>query len=164
MTALLILELRSQALENGKTLVAALSQVTAEQTAQTFLAADLLLRSMQDLSMKPGLAGSDEFRARARTQQYSEALARLQTLLPQVDTVGALDENGIVLATSRSFPPPPPLDLSNSRIYLTLRSHPELGLILDGPVPRRAGGQWMIYLGRAITDGNGRFVGVAMVG
>jgi signal transduction histidine kinase len=164
MTALLILELRRQALESGKTLVAALSQVTAEQTAQIFLAADLLLRSMQDLSMKPGLAGSDEFRSRARTQQYSEALARLQTLLPQVDTVGALDENGTVLATSRSFPPPPPLDLSNSRIYLTLCSNPGLGLILDGPVPRRAGGQWMIYLGRPITDETGHFVGVALVG
>ena len=138
MTALLILELRHQALESGETLVAALSQVTAEQTDRTFLAADLLLRSMQDLSMKPGLAGSDEFRLRARTQQYSEALARLQTLPPQVDTVGALDENGTVLATSRSFPPPPPLDLSDSRIYLTLRSNPGLGLILHGPVPHRA--------------------------
>jgi two-component system, cell cycle sensor histidine kinase PleC len=164
MTALLILELRRQALDNGKTLVAALSQVTAEQSAQTFLAADLLLRSVQDLGMKPGLAGPDEFRARAGTLPYHDALARLQMLLPQVDSVAVLDDAGSVVASSRSFPPPTPLGLADALIFRTLSPHPDLGLIMDGPVYRQSSGQWMIYLGRAITDENGRFAGVALVG
>jgi signal transduction histidine kinase len=163
MTALLILELRRQALDNGRTLVAAMSQVTAEQTAQTFLAADLLLRSVQDMSMKPGLAGSDEFRSRGRTPDYHDALVRLQRLLPQVDSVGVLDDTGTVIASSRSYPPPPPLGLADVPIFRTLHSHPELGLMMDGPVYRQANGRWMIYLGRAITDESGRFAGVAMV-
>lgn len=163
MTAVLILELRRQALENGKTLVAALSQVTAEQTAQTFLAADLLLRSVQDLGMKPSLSGPDEFRARAGTLQYHDALVRLQRLLPQVDSVAVLDDAGSVIASSRSFPPPAPLGLADALIFRTLRPHPDLGLIMDGPVYRQSSGQWMIYIGRAITDENGGFAGVALV-
>jgi signal transduction histidine kinase len=164
MTALLILELRRQALENGRTLVRALTQVTAEQTAQTFLAVDLLLRQVQDLSMKPGLSDPDAFRSRARTRQYHDSLVDLQGLLPQVDAVAVLDADGTVIASSRSFPPPAPLGLADALVFRTLHPHPELGLVMDGPVYRPVTGRWMIYLGRALTDEAGRFAGVAVIG
>ena len=164
MTSLLVLELRRQALENGSTMIAALSQVTAEQASQTLLAADLLLRSVQDLSGKPGLADADAFRARAQTRQYHDALVDLQRLLPQIDAVAVLDSNGMVVASSRGFPPPGPLGLSYIPEYKALASHPELGLVMDGPIHAQVNGQWMFYLARAITDDSGRFAGLAVVG
>jgi signal transduction histidine kinase len=164
MTALLILELRRQALENGRTLVAALSQVTADQASQTLLAADLLLRSVQDLSMKPGLPDAEAFRGRAQTRQYHDALAALQRLLPQIDSVGVLDATGNVMASSRAFPPPEPLALSYIQPFQTLLQQPDLGLVLEGPVYAKVNGQWMLYLARVIKDDSGRFAGIAQVG
>ncbi len=164
MTAWLGLELRRQALDNGRTLVAALSQVTAEQASQTFLAADLLLRSVQDLSTKAGLPNSEAFRQRARTPQYHDSLVRLQSLLPQVEAVGVLDDTGIVVASSRAFPPPPPLDLSRIPEFPILSQHPDRGLVMDGPILAQVNGQWMLYLARAIVDDGGHFAGIAVVG
>jgi signal transduction histidine kinase len=164
MTALLGLELRRQALDNGKTLVAALSQVTAEQASQTFLAADLLLRSVQDLSTKAGLANGEAFRQLAQTRQYHESLVQLQSLLPQVETVGVLDYTGMVMASSRSFPPPRPLDLSSIPEFPILSLHPERGPVMDGPVLAQVNGQWMLYLARAIVDDGHGFAGIAAVG
>ena len=162
-TTILALELRKQALANAQQFVTALSQITAEQTAQSFLAADLLLRSVQDLARGSETLNAATLRIRGQTPEFRQSLMSLQRLLPQVATVGILGVDGIVISTSRT-PALAALDLSATEPFRSLRDKPDKGLAIDGPSRSAVNGQWMLYLGRALRGSDGGFVGVAIVG
>ncbi len=162
--AFIVVELRQQIVENADNVLASLSRVTAEQTSQTFLAADILLRSVQDLATKPGVSDREELRSRAQTRLFHESLVRLKGMLPQVDAVGVIDRDGGVLASSRSFPPPEPLTVADSQIFRALRADPDRGLAFTGAVRATQDGPLMIYLARAFKDDSGAFAGAAVVG
>jgi hypothetical protein len=160
----LSLQVRGQALENARRLLAGFSQLTAERTSQTLIAADLLLRSISDLAAEPTLADPDILRQRARTRQFQDSLGNLRALLPQIDVEAVLDDRGEVVASSGGSETGQTLGRSVADIFHALNRAPDIGLVVTAPAPSAVAGQWMLYMARALRDDSGRFAGVALVG
>ena len=161
--AAMLLMLRDQTLANSDRVLSTVSKVTAERTSQTLSAADLLIRSIQDLTMKPALADAAELRQRATTRAFFESLVALQKLLPQIDAAAVVDSNGEILANSRSFPPPR-APMRTASFFVALKENPNRGLVIAEPILNPINHQWMLYFARAITDHEERFVGVVLMG
>lgn len=53
------------------------------------------------------------------------------------------------------------INISDRAYFQTLRDRPDAGLAVSQPLKGRVTGQWVIVLGRRITDAEGRFAGVA---
>ena len=155
--------LRGQTIENSDRELATVGRITAERTSQTFSAADVLIRSIQDLAMKPGPGEPATFRERATTRTFHDALLRLQELLPQIDIAAVVDTNGDILGSSREYPAPH-INAANTSFFLALKEQTDQELFVSTPILARLNGQWMIYLARSLTDAQGNFAGAVLVG
>ena len=153
--------LRSQTIENSDRELATVSRVTAERTSQTFTAADVLIRSVADLAMKPGPGEPAALGERARTRAFHDGLVRLQKLLPEIDVTVVIDANGDVLGSSREFPVPS-TNVAFVSFFKVLKENPELGLVVSDPIVSRLTGKKMLYLVRPLVDADGGFQGIVL--
>jgi signal transduction histidine kinase len=158
-----LLALRNQTVGNADRELATVSRITAERTSQTFSAADVLVRSIADLAMKPSPGEAGDLRERASTPAFYDRLVRLKNLLPQIDVAAVIDSNGDVLASTRQFPAPKS-NISAFPFFTNLRDKPDRALVVSDPVAVRSDGQWSVYLGRALKDPRGNFAGIVLVG
>ena len=162
-TAVVLLTLRAQTINDATRSLAAVSHVTAERTAQTFSASDVLVRSLQDLATKQPLADADALRDRAGTQAFYNSVVGLRKLLPQISVAAVIDANGQVLASSDEYPAPK-INIADAPFFKALKAGTDGGFALSNPLYDPNDKRWAVYLGRTLTDAQGRFAGVALVG
>ncbi len=146
--------LRNQTIEDSDREMATVSRVTAERTSQTFIAADVLIRSVADLAMKPGPGEPAALGERARTRAFHDGLVRLQKLLPEIDVTVVIDANGDVIGSSREYPAPN----SISPTCQLLQGLEGKSRTAGWSCPTRSlrlTGKWTLYLARSLTDGAG---------
>jgi len=159
--AIVLILLRNQTIENSDREMATVSRVTAERTAQTLTAADVLIRSVADLAMKPGPGEPPTLRERAKSQAFHDGLVRLQKLLPEIDVTAVIDANGDVVGSSREFPVPN-TNIAYVSFFKALKEKPDRDLIVSVPIRERLTGQWVLYLTRALVDAQGNFQGIVL--
>jgi signal transduction histidine kinase len=158
---IVLILLRNQTIENSDREMATVSRVTAERTSQTFAAADVLVRSIVDLAMKPGSGEAATLAERAKTEAFHDALLRLQKLLPEIDVTAVIDADGDVLGSSREYPTPK-VNIASAPFFATLKDRPDSGLIISDPILARLTGNPTLYLARSMVDGDGRFQGIVL--
>jgi len=157
-------ELRQEAVDNAQRQLSAVSRLTAERTEQTFSAADLLIRSIQDSIAGSSIRDGAAFRDRVKTRAFYGDLVNLQKLLPQIEVAAVTDAQGDMLADTRQFPAPP-INTAENDIFITLKADPDRGLAFDRVrMVSFLNHKWMLYLGRALKDAEGHFAGIAFVG
>jgi signal transduction histidine kinase len=156
-------ELREETVENAQRQLSAVSRLTAERTEQTFSAADLLIRSIQDLIAGSSLSDEGALRDRVKTRAFYDDLVNLQKLLPQVQVAAVTDAQGDLFADTRQFPAPE-LNARQSEVFNVLKADPDRGLAFDRVRLIGLNRQWMLYLARALKDSEGHFAGIAFVG
>ncbi len=154
--------LRNQTIDRYDRTLKTVSKVTAERTSQTLSAADILIRSIQNLAMTPSLPDSQALRDRVTTRAFHDALVQQRTLLPQIDGVAVFDSDGQMLASSRQFPAPS-INAARASIFQTLKEEPQRGIAIADPILTSLNDQWMLYLARSLVDGSGRFAGIVLV-
>jgi len=153
--------LRGQTIENSDREMATVSRVTAERTSQTLAAADVLIRSVADLAMKPGPVEHLTLRERAKTQAFHDGLSRLQKLLPEIDVIAVIDANGDVVGSSREFPVPN-TNIAYVSFFMALKEKPGGDLLISDPIQARLTGKKMLYLTRPLLDEQGIFQGIVL--
>ena len=158
-----LMALRDQTIENSERELATVSRITAERTSQTLSAADVLTRSIADLAVKPVAGQAADLHDRASTPAFHDGLVRLKNLLPQIDVAAVVDADGKMLASSKEYPAPR-IDLSTVEFFTRLKAKPDLELVVSDPILAQLNGQWNLYLGRPLADGQGHFTGIVMVG
>jgi signal transduction histidine kinase len=156
-----LLLLRSQTIENSDRELTTVSRVTAERTSQTFTAADVLIRSVADLAMKPGSGEPAALDERARTRAFHDGLVRLQQLLPEIDVTAVIGADGEVLGSSREFPAPN-INVAGVSFFKALKENPAIGLLVSDPILARLSGKKMLYLARPLLDEQGGFQGIVL--
>jgi len=159
--SIVLLLLRSQTIENSDREMTTVSRVTAERTAQTLAAADVLIRSVADLAMKPGPGEPVTLPERAMSRAFHDGLVRLQKLLPEIDVVAVIDADGDVVGTSREFPVPH-ANISYVSFFKALKENPNRDLIISAPIRSQLTGKWMLYLARSLVDAQGNFQGIVL--
>jgi signal transduction histidine kinase len=143
--------------------MATVSRVTAERTAQTFAAADVLLRSVIDFALQPGSGEPAALGERGKTQAFHDGLARLKQLLPEIDVTAVMDADGNVVGSSREFPVPAAANIAGTGFFKAQKENPGRGLFISDPVPGHRTGRWMLHLTRSLIDAQGKFQGIALV-
>jgi signal transduction histidine kinase len=159
---IVLILLRNQTVENSDRAMATVSRVTAERTSQTFAAADVLIRSIADMALKPGLGKAPTLAERARTRAFHDALFRLQKLLPELDSAAVIDADGNIVSSSREYPAPR-VNISTVNVFKTLKEGQTSDLIISEPIVSRLTGQQELYLARSMIDDEGRFEGIVLV-
>jgi signal transduction histidine kinase len=154
--------LRAQTIDGATRSLAAVSHVTAERTAQTFSASDVLVRSLQDLAAKEPLTNANALRDRAGTQAFYNSVVGLRKLLPQISVAAIIDANGDVLASSDQYPAPK-LNIADVPFFKALKAGTG-GFAMSDPLYDDEHSRWAVYLGRSLTDAQGHFAGIALVG
>ena len=155
--------IREQTIEAADRTLATVSRSTSNQIAQTLSAVDIMMRSLQDVAMKPSLPDQNALRERASTAAFQQELVRWQKMLPQVDAASVVDVNGDILANTRQFPAPR-INMRNADFFQELKNQPDSGVVIKGPIFVRLNEQWMLYLARALVDDQGRFAGIVLAG
>lgn len=158
-----LITLRTQTIAGATRSLAAVSHVTAERTAQTFSAADVLVRSLQDLAAKDALTDANALRERAGTQAFYNSVVGLRKLLPQISVAAVIDANGDVLASSDQYPAPK-LNIADVPFFKALKAGTGGDFAMSDPLYTEGDHRWAVYLGRSLTDTQGRFAGIALVG
>ena len=158
---IVLILLRNQTIDDSDREMATVSRVTAERTSQTFAAADVMIRSVVDLAMKPGPGEAGTLHERARTPAFHEGLVRLQKLLPEIEVTAVIDANGDLVGSSREFPAPS-INVANVSFFKALKEKPERDLVISDPLPARTTRRPTLYLVRSLVDAQGNFQGIVL--
>ncbi len=131
----------------------------AEQTAQTIQAVDLVVQETRQMILDSGVTDPDQFRTRVATEETHRFLLDRLHSLTQARSFALLDDAGMVVNFSRTWPVPS-LDASDRDFYLYWREHNDKGAFIGGPVVNKVTGSWVIMVTRRVSAPSGEFLGI----
>jgi hypothetical protein len=154
---------RAQAVEEWRAQLDNLSLVLAEQGAQEFKSAFLVLDSISETVDAQNVRSASELRGKMATQRDFDSMRDKIRGLPQVDVATIVAANGDVVNFTRAFPAPP-INLADRDYFQAHLRDPQLGVYVSAPVRNKGNGEWTFYLSRKLTGPHGEFLGLALVG
>jgi diguanylate cyclase (GGDEF)-like protein len=161
LVAVLVWQLRADALEESQRDIANLGVVLAEQTARSVQAVDVVLRGLQDDIGKYDLPTPEEFRRVLGTQKINDDLKTRALRLSQTDAMTIVDADGYLINTSRRWPVPN-FDLTDRDFYRHFRKGSDSQTFISEPIRNYTTGSWAIYLVRRIDAADGTFLGMVL--
>lgn len=126
---------------------------------QLFRALDMVLSSITDYAARERVNNADSYETLMSTRDVHILLRERLAGMPQVDTIGAVDVKGRLLAYSQSWPTPE-LSFSDRDYFLALKADPTLETFISKPMQNRATGIWTIFVARRLNDPDGGFMGL----
>lgn len=159
LVAVLVWQLRSDALEESQRDVANLGVVLAEQTARSVEAVDVVLRDFQDDIGKYDLSTMNDFRRVLGSLAVNKELKQRALRLPQVDAMTVVDASGHLVNSSRRWPVPD-LDLTHRDFFQHFRTGRNAQAFISEPIKNYITGVWAIYVVRRIDAADGSFLGL----
>ncbi|MBE0622196.1 MAG: hypothetical protein IH605_16520 [Burkholderiales bacterium] len=155
------LALRDKTLSNELHNLARLSLTVAESTQRLMFRADLLVSSLEEQLSRSGVRTPEDFRRHAGTRAMHDVLRDRIILSSEIDSLLFVDANGVLLNTSRTWPPVR-MDLSDREYFVTLRENPGISYVISAPLKNRLTGQETIFFVRRVSGSDGAFLGLAL--
>jgi diguanylate cyclase (GGDEF)-like protein len=149
-----LLELRAEALADGRTDTANLVRSLTQHAELTFRAADAVLTGLVEQLERGDFSGEE---GRDRLAGWFE---REVDQISQFQGFAVVDERGMLIVSSRrqrTF-----ADKSDREYFLYHRDSQDRGLHVSAPVQGRNSEEWVIPVSRRIDKGDGSFGGVAL--
>jgi PAS domain S-box-containing protein len=131
----------------------------AEQTARTIQAVDLVVQETQQMVLAAGVTDANQFRRRMATEEIHRFLLERLHSLPQANSISLLDDAGMTVNFSRTWPIPV-LDASDRDFYAYWREHNDPGAFIGVPVVNKVSGSWVIKVTRRVSGPSGAFLGI----
>ncbi|MEI7678484.1 MAG: ATP-binding protein [Betaproteobacteria bacterium] len=159
---------RDRHIETWKAVAASESTALAAHAHQTMVAADLALKSINEIvaQSKPGT--TDELRKLLGTREIHEMLKIRQSGVPQVSVASIVDLNGDMVNFTRNFPPRSAqgvlINLKERDYFQAHLKDTALEVFLSAPVQNKGTGTWTFYLARKIRAPSGEMLGVVLAG
>jgi PAS domain S-box-containing protein len=136
-----------------------LSIVLAEQSGRAVQAVDLVVQETRTMIANAGITTPDQFRERMATEQVHRDLLHLLHSLPQANSLALLDDHGLIVNFSHTWPIPR-IDASDRDFFKYLRDNNDSDAFIGEPVVNRYTGAWTIMLARRVSAPDGTFLGV----
>ncbi|MFO1150461.1 MAG: methyl-accepting chemotaxis protein [Alsobacter sp.] len=133
----------------------------AHHAAQTFMAADLVLRSFADLLA--GAQGDAGLDGKLANRSVHEMLAERIRGVPQIDVAAIIGSDSTAVSSSRHYPAAV-VDVADRDYVAAHRKDPSLELYVSPPERNKVTGELMVFLSRKIRDERGAPIGIAVVG
>lgn len=135
------------------------SVILAEQAAQAFQAADLVLRAVAEQVEQSVASAEEGILPDFGTLAAHAALARRMENLPQVEALTMLDADGISINASRVFPSRR-TSLADRSYFRHFAQTDDRRAFVSEAVTNRVNGARTVYLARRLVAADGAFVGV----
>lgn len=136
-----------------------LSVILAEQAAQAFQAADLVLRAVAEQVEQSVASAEEGILPDFSTPVAHTALARRMENLPQVEALTMLDADGVSINASRVFPSRR-TPLADRSYFRHFAQTDDRGAFVSEAVTNRVNGARTVYLARRLVAADDAFVGV----
>ena len=159
--ALILSNLRHQAIAQHKQQLLATATVLARQAARDFQSIDLietnLIEYMETLAIV-----SDELYARAMVGRGIHLILKDKISgFPHIGAVMLVGADGELINSSQAWPTPP-LNFAGQDYFEALKANPRLSSMLGRPMQDRQTGVWTIYFARKFRGSNGEFLGLVL--
>ena len=158
-----VLSMREREIENWRRQMDSMSLILAEQTSQTIFSAYMVLDAVTEQVREANVTDQASFRARMATPEMFAMLRDKIKGHPQVDVASIVAANGDNLNFSRSYPIPP-INLAERDYFKAHLQNPDLGDFISQPVHNKGNGKWTFYISRRLSDAQGNFMGLVLVG
>ncbi|MDP9083393.1 MAG: EAL domain-containing protein [Pseudomonadota bacterium] len=159
--ALILSNLRHQAIEQSKQQLLATATVLARQAARDFQSIDLieanLIEYMETLAIV-----SDELYARAMVGRGIHLMLKDKISgFPHIGAVMLVGADGELINSSQVWPTPP-LNFVGQDYFEALKANPRSSSMLGSPMRDRQTGAWTINFARKFRGSNGEFLGLVV--
>jgi PAS domain S-box-containing protein len=158
---LTIWDRREESIASYRREITNLGTVLAEQTARSMQAVDLVLTEVQARVTAARTDNSEAFRQVMGTEEVHRFFVGRQETLAQVNAVGLVGADGMLVNGSRLWPIPI-LDVSDRDYFTHFRDHNDAGVFIGAPARNRLTGAWTVFLARRVSGPRGEFLGVAL--
>lgn len=159
--ALLLRNLRDDAIKKGERNLARYCLTLAEQADRSFKSLDLVISSVADYIDRQDTRSIEAYGQSLGTRETHVLLKEKLSGLPQVDAITIIDATGKLVNFSRYWPIPA-VNVSDRDYFKALKADPELSSFISVPVQNRGTGTWTIYMARKLTRSNGEFLGLVL--
>jgi diguanylate cyclase (GGDEF)-like protein len=160
-TTILTLHERGQALDDANTQASGLALVLANQTERIIDAVETLQAGLLDGIRQADIRTPEAFRMHMTGLTAHNDLRVRASLLPQLDAITAIADDGTLINFSRYWPIPT-VNVADRDYFKALKADPQRLTFLSMPVPNRGTGTWTLYLARKVTGPDGRFLGLLL--
>jgi len=132
---------------------------------QNFDSSFLLIDSVTQLIMAKGITDAQGLRKGMSGPEMHQILKDRMSALQQVDVVTVIAEDGEIINSTRSYPPPK-LNLADRDYFVdAIREGGATGKRdISLPIANRVNGTWTFYISQRLNDRDGRFIGMVVVG
>jgi diguanylate cyclase (GGDEF)-like protein len=160
-TALLVANLRAHALMQADHQLHRFSLILANQAERAFEGVDLVQATILEHLQKSGMQTEADFRQRMSGAAVHEDLLSRTRSLPQLEAIAAIDADGKLLNSSRSWPTPD-VNVADRDYFKILKSDPGRTTVISEPVLNRVDGGWTMFFARKVTGAEGEFLGAIL--
>jgi hypothetical protein len=132
---------------------------------QNFDSSFLLVDSVTQLITAKGITDAQGLRKGMSGPELHQILKDRMSALQHVDVVTVIAEDGEIINSTRSYPPPK-LNLADRDYFVdAIRGGEAAGKrSISVPIANRVNGSWTFYISQRLNDRDGRFIGMVVVG
>ena len=153
----LMLELRSNEIAEAKNLLAAVAQLTDEQTSRTLQNVEQAIGNIDNIVTAAARSGVSPSESAA---SIDAELHRRVSKRPYLTVIRVLDEQGRAIYNSDADYTG--LDLSYRDYFTERRAKPETGFVIGAPIINRRNSKWVIPATETVRKADGAFAGVVV--
>ncbi|HEY3919651.1 MAG TPA: PAS-domain containing protein [Stellaceae bacterium] len=162
LTAATLWRLHEEQLNDGLADLSAINLLVAAQTERAFENVGVMLDGIADDLQAEGIASPATLRQTTGDAAAHRLLQAKMAGVPQLDVLLVATAEGEVVASTRSYPINPPVNVADRDYFLRLRDHPELKHFVSAPLQSRGDGSWTVYVAKRLNAPNGAFAGVVL--
>ncbi|MFO1082000.1 MAG: ATP-binding protein [Reyranellaceae bacterium] len=139
------------------------SVMVAAYVKQTLNAGNIVLHSMQALLAENRVASEEDYRAFLKDAKVHHTLRERIATMQEIDKAAFIASTGEVLNFSVAHPPPA-IRVADRDYFVEQMGETPPERSLSVVVLDRASGKWTFFLAQRVRDGDGKPIGVAIVG
>jgi signal transduction histidine kinase/CheY-like chemotaxis protein/HPt (histidine-containing phosphotransfer) domain-containing protein len=156
-----LFRLREDAFRGTEKHLSAIALTLAEQADRSIQGMDLLLDGIAHLGLEQGVTDAATFDRLLSTREVSIMLRERMIGLPQVSALILYGLDGRVKNTTRSWPVPPTVNISNTDYFRSIIDDPAADAEITAPFQYRTDGIWTAFLLRKVRGSDGSAIGLA---
>ncbi len=132
---------------------------------QNFDTSFLLLDSVTQMVLAKGIGDAEGLRREMSGIALHQTLKDRMSALPHVDVVTVIADDGAIINSTRSYPPPK-INLADRDYFVDAMGGNGAGASqrISAPIANRANGTWTFYISHRLTGDRGQFIGMVVIG
>ena len=155
--------LRADEIADATSNTGSLATVLAEQTNLAVQSIDLVINGIQERLENIGARTQENFSHLQQDKNTYHSLTDSLSQLPQAAIIALIDKNGRVVTTTQKWPTPT-IDLTNRDYFQHFKNNDDKSIYVGKPVADHTTGLQTIFFAKRISDSNGVFLGLIVVG